>query len=122
MVAPVTWSWGLVPSALPPASLTRAYLAPDSDSASNVAKGPPQVVSTPILMAPSGALAGAAADCDAEDDDEPPPPPQAASASAATVATAATLPGPASRFLEFLIDSPAWLKGATPTPTHPIER
>src|SRR4051794_27594270 len=105
-VAPVTWSCGFCPSALPPASLISAYLAPDSDSASKVANGPPQVVSTPILIAPSGASAGAAAVSD-DEDDEPPPPPQAVSASTAAPMTAATLPDPASRFLEFLIDSPA---------------
>src|SRR3954447_18335144 len=105
-VAPVTWSCGPVPSALPPASLIRAYLAPDSDSASKVANGPPQVVSTPILIAPSGAFAGAAAVSD-DEDDEPPPPPQAARASIAAPTTATTRPGPANRFLQFLIDSPA---------------
>src|SRR3569623_2520295 len=117
-VAPVTWSCGFVPSALPPASLSCAYFAPDSDSASKVANGPPQAVSTPILIAPSGALAGAAAVSD-DEDDEPPPPPQAVSASTAAPTTAATLPGPASRFLEFLIDSPALAEGRRePLPFH----
>src|SRR4051794_41754230 len=87
-----------------------AYLAPDSDSASKEANGPPQVVSTPILIAPSGALAGAAAVWD-DEDDEPPPPPQAARASIAALTTTTTRPGPASRFLEFLIDSPAPAEG-----------
>src|SRR5919112_6563060 len=104
--APVTWSCGWVPSALPPACSISAYLAPENDCASNVANGPPQVVSTPILIAPSGASAGAAAVSE-PDDDEPPSPLQAATASITALTTAATLPGPASRFLEFLIDSPA---------------
>ena len=105
----MTWSWASVPSALPPACSIRAYLAPENDWASKVANGPPHVVSTPILIAPSGASAGAAADSD-DPDDEPPPPPQAASASIAALTTATTLPAPASRLLEFLIDSPApWL-------------
>jgi hypothetical protein len=58
------------------------------------------------LMAPSGALAGAAADSD-DEDDEPSSPPQADRARIAALTTATTRPGPASRFLEFLIDSPA---------------
>src|SRR3954449_8321563 len=55
--APVTWSCGFWPEALAPASLISAYLAPENDSASNVANGPPHVVSTPILIAPAGAEA-----------------------------------------------------------------
>src|SRR6476469_8587975 len=105
-VAPFTWSWASVPSALPPAFSIRAYLAPENDCASKVAKGPPQVVSTPILIAPAGASAGAAAVSD-DLEDELPPPPQAASTSIAALATATTAPRPLSRLLEFLIDSPA---------------
>src|SRR3954447_17337035 len=60
IVAPVTWSCGFVPAAVPPAFLTSAYLAPEKASASKRAKGPPQVVRTPILMAcppePPGAV------------------------------------------------------------------
>src|SRR3978361_1077591 len=91
-VAPVTWSCGWVPLALPPASLTSAYLAPENDSASNVANGPPQVVRTPILMAPAAAEGAAAAVVGALDDDEDELPPlHATSAKAATLAIAATL-------------------------------
>src|SRR5215211_1985115 len=50
--APLTPFCGPVPCALPPALRTSAYLAPDSDCASNTAKGPPQVVSTPTLIGP----------------------------------------------------------------------
>src|SRR5436305_15327662 len=109
-VAPVTWSCGFSPWALPFPSLIRAYLAPENDSASNVANGPPQVVRTPILIAPAGADAGAAAVC------EPPPPddallpellPHATSASAATAATAAAAPWAPRRLLAFLIEPPA---------------
>src|SRR5829696_5959562 len=109
-VASVTWSCGSVPSALPPASLISAYLAPDSDSASKVANGPPQVVSTPIWMAPSGASAGAAALSEDDPDDDETPPPQAASASIPALTTA-TRPGRLSRLVEFLIDSPAPCEG-----------
>src|SRR5919201_2056811 len=51
MFAPVTWSCGPVPAALPPAPCTSAYFAPENASASNSANGPPHVVSTPILIA-----------------------------------------------------------------------
>jgi Branched-chain amino acid transport system / permease component len=55
-----------VPAALPPASCTSAYFAPENASASNRANGPPQVVSTPILSAlapaaPAGVFVAAAA-------------------------------------------------------------
>ena len=91
MVAPVTWSCGFCPSALPPASLMRAYFAPESDSASNVANGPPQVVSTPILMAPAG-RGGRGRGSDAPDDDEFPTP-HPTSARTAALTTAATCIG-----------------------------
>src|SRR5919201_6001939 len=48
-VAPVTWFCGPWPAALPPAHLTSAYFAPEYDSASNGANGPPHVVRMPIL-------------------------------------------------------------------------
>src|SRR3954447_19822716 len=49
-VAPVTWDWGAPPDDLPSAFLIRAYLAPENDSASKRANGPPQVVRTPIVI------------------------------------------------------------------------
>src|SRR5215211_1896284 len=104
-VASVTWSCGSCPSALPPASLMSAYFAPDRDSASKVANGPPQVVSTPIWIAPSGASAGGAAVSDEPDDEPPLPPPHAASTSIAAPTNAAVVPGPVRRLLRFLIDS-----------------
>src|SRR3954469_4707701 len=91
-VAPVAWSCGFWPGALAPASLMRAYLAPENDSASNVANGPPQVVSTPILMASAGADAGAAAVDEPPEAELPLEPPHAAMASAAAVATTTALP------------------------------
>src|SRR5205085_11495054 len=51
IVAPDTPAWGPVPSDLPPASLTKAYLAPENASFSNRANEPPQVARTPILIA-----------------------------------------------------------------------
>src|SRR5581483_11062219 len=51
IVAPDTPAWAPVPSDLPPASLTSAYLAPENASFSNSAKEPPQVARTPILIA-----------------------------------------------------------------------
>src|SRR5690242_8708518 len=92
-VAPDTWSCGLVPWVFAPASLTRAYLAPEKDSCSKVAKGPPQVVRTPILMAPAGAD-GAAAAVWLDEALPDLPPPQPTSASAATVPTTANFPAP----------------------------
>ena len=56
-VALVTCASGACPCAVPPASCTSAYLAPEKDSFSNVANGPPHVVRIPILMAPAGAEA-----------------------------------------------------------------
>src|SRR5947209_5837115 len=51
IVAPDTPAWGPVPSDLPPACLTKAYLAPENASFSNRANEPPQVARTPILIA-----------------------------------------------------------------------
>src|SRR3954452_25167720 len=110
-VAPLTWSCGFLPEALGPASWMSAYWAPENDSPSNVANGPPQVVSTPILMAPAGADAGAAALEEPLDTEFCSEPPHATSASAAAVSTTAALPGVPchvrSQLLEFRIDAPA---------------
>src|ERR687885_2488863 len=59
--APRTVLCGLLPAGFPPAHLTSAYFAPENDSFSNSAKGPPHVVRMPILI-------GVAADRPADDD------------------------------------------------------
>src|SRR5689334_18859169 len=111
-VAPLIWSCGFWPWALAPASLIRAYFAPEKDSCSKVANGPPQVVSTPTLMA-SAAADGALAAVDEPPDAELLPlPPHAASVSAAAAATTAAPPRIASVLLEFRIEPPApWAEG-----------
>src|ERR671933_2612339 len=48
--APRTVLCGLLPAGFPPAHLTSAYFAPENDSFSNSAKGPPHVVRMPILI------------------------------------------------------------------------
>src|SRR5689334_3540346 len=101
IVAPDTPAWAPVPSDLPPASLTSAYLAPEKASFSNRANEPPHVARTPILIAlalvelPAAALFAAVVGPGAELELEllEPHPVTASAASAATARSARPPPG-----------------------------